>query len=253
MKKRVYIFTALASYIVLLMATIPANTVSGFINENTPVKIRGVSGTLWDGKAFSVSINNSIQLQTTEWSFNVWKLLVGQISIDVETQYLNHNINSEIGISFLGRHFINNLSAKIPAKEIGQLAQIPLAQLSGVFSLNIEHAHWKRGELPVATGKMDWKDAAITVADTASLGNVSIVLSESDQRLLNADITNQGGDIKISGSAELVPEADYALNLKLTPTPSANNNIKQSLGLFAQKQNNGDYVLKKSGPLSQIM
>lgn len=253
MKKRVYIVTAVVSYLALLITTMPANTVSSIINDNSPVKIRGVSGTIWHGKAFSVDINNSIQLHSTEWSFTVWKLLLGQLAIDIETQYLDNNINSEIGTSFLGRYFINDLSATILAKDLAQLAEIPLAQLSGLISLNITHAQWKQGELPIATGEINWKDAAVTVADTASLGNVSILLNESEQQLLNADISNQGGDIKISGNAELVPETDYALNITLTPTATAKNNIKQSLGLFAQKQSNGDYVLKKSGSLNQIM
>ena len=253
MKKRVYIVTAVVSYLALLITTMPANTVSSIINDNSPVKIRGVSGTIWHGKAFSVDINNSIQLQSTEWSFTVWKLLLGQLAIDIETQYLDNNINSEIGTSFLGRYFINDLSATILAKDLAQLAEIPLAQLSGLISLNITHAQWKQGELPIATGEINWKDAAVTITDTASLGNVSILLNESEQQLLNADISNQGGDIKISGNAELVPETDYALNITLTPTATAKNNIKQSLGLFAQKQSNGDYVLKKSGSLNQIM
>lgn len=253
MKKRVYIVTAVVSYLALLITTMPVNTVSSIINDNSPVKIRGVSGTIWHGKAFSVDINNSIQLQSTEWSFTVWKLLLGQLAIDIETQYLDNNINSEIGTSFLGRYFINDLSATILAKDLAQLAEIPLAQLSGLISLNITHAQWKQGELPIATGEINWKDAAVTITDTASLGNVSILLNESEQQLLNADISNQGGDIKISGNAELVPETDYALNITLTPTATAKNNIKQSLGLFAQKQSNGDYVLKKSGSLNQIM
>lgn len=253
MKKRVYIITAVVSYLVLLIVTIPANTASSFINDNGPVKILGASGTLWQGRAFSVLVNNSIQLQATEWSFNAWKLLIGQIAIDVETQYLNNTISAEVGTSYLGRYFINGLNATIPAEHLAQLAEIPLAQLSGSISMNIEHAQWKQGELPVASGEINWKEATVTVADTAALGNVSIILSESDKQLLTAEIKNQGGDITISGNAELLPEADYALNIKLTPTASANNNIKQSLGLFAQRQNNGDYVLKKSGPLNQIM
>ena len=253
MNKRVYILTAVISYLVLLITTIPASTISSIINDNGPIKIQGISGTLWHGEALTVSINNSIQLQATEWSFTAWKLLIGQIAIDVETQYLDNNINSEIGTSFLGQYFINDLSATIHAKDLAQIAAIPLAQLSGLISLNIEHAQWKQGELPLATGEINWKDAAITVAETASLGNVSILLTESDQQLLNAEIKNQGGDIKISGSAELVPESDYAVNIKLTPTAAANNNIKQSLGLFAQRQSNGAYVLKKSGSLKQIM
>ena len=253
MKKRTYFITAIASYFVLLIATIPASTISSIINDNSPLKLNGVSGTLWHGKAVSASINNSIRLQSTEWSFNTWKILIGQFALDIETQYLNNTINSEIGTSFLGKYFINNLVATIPAKEVAHLAEIPLAQLSGSISIDIEHAHWKQGKPPTASGEIHWKNATVTVADTASLGNISITLGESEQQLLNAEINNQGGDIKISGSAELVEENNYALNLKLTPTASANANIKQSLGFFAKRQNNGDYLLKKSGSLDQIM
>jgi len=83
------------------------------------------------------------------------------------------------------------------------------------------------------------------VAETASLGNISIILSESPQQQLQAKIINQGGDIKITGSAELLPETNYTVDIKLLPTASASNNIRQSLGFFAQKQPGGEYLLKK--------
>ncbi len=252
MKKKYYIFTAIASYFLLLIATIPAKPVAELINDNTSITIQGISGTLWSGKAYTASINNKTQLKHIEWSFNLWKLLLGQIASDIKTQYLGNSINAELGLSFLGRYFVNNLSATISAKDVAELANIPLAQLSGLISLSIDHAQWKQGELPMASGQLNWKDAAITVSETASLGNVLITLDESEDHLLNADIKNQGGDIKITGNAKLVPEADYVVNLNLSPTASASSSIKQSLGLFAKKQPNGDYLFKESGSLSQI-
>ena len=253
MKKRVYIVTAIVAYFALLVATIPARTVSNIINQNNSVKIQGASGTLWQGEALSIVINNSTLLQQSSWSFNAWKLLIGKIAIDIDTQYISNNINSEIGVSFLGRYFINDLKTQISAQDLAQLAEIPMAQLSGMISLNIAHAEWEQGEMPLADGEINWKDATVTVAETASLGDLSIVLSESEQQRLNAEIKNQGGDIRISGTAELVSASEYAATVTLTPTESASNNIKQSLGLFAQKQKNGTYVLKKSGSLNQIM
>jgi len=252
MKKKYYIFTAIVSYFLLLIATIPAKPVTRLINDNTPITIQGISGTLWSGKAYAVSIDNKAQLKNIEWSFNLWKLLMGKIATDINAQYSGNRINAELGTSFLGRHFVNNLTAKISAKDAAELANIPLAQLSGLISLNIDHAQWKQGELPMASGQINWKDATITVSDTVSLGNILITLDESEDQLLYADISNQGGDIKITGTAELVPEADYVVNLKLSPTASAGSNIKQSLGLFAEKQRNGDYLYKESGPLNQI-
>jgi len=252
MKKKYYLLTAIISYFVFLIATIPAKPVTDLINDNTPVTINGVSGTLWSGKAYIVSFQD-IQLKKTKWSFNAWKLFIGKIAITINSRFSGNDISAELGTSFLGRYFINDLSAKITAREVTQLAEIPLAQLDGLISLNIEHAQWKQGELPLASGEIKWTNASVTVADTASLGNISILLSESEQQLLNAEIKNQGGDIKISGLAELVAEADYSIDIKLSPTATANNNIKQSLGLFAQKQPNGDFLLKKSGSLDEIM
>lgn len=251
MKKKYYISIAIVAYLLFLVATIPASPVTNLISDNSPVNIKGVSGTLWQGKAYMVSINNN-QLLNTEWSFFTWKLLLGRLAIDVNTEYQGSKISTELGSSFLGRFFINDLTATLPANEVAKLANIPLAQLSGSISFNIEHAQWKQGELPEASGEINWKEASVTVADTVSLGQVSILLNETQQNLLNADINNKGGDIIISGNAELVPEANYAINLKLTPTATASNNIKQSLSLFATKQANGEFLLKNTGSLNQI-
>lgn len=253
MKKRYYLLTAVCSYFVLLIATIPANTVSDIINENAPLRIQGVSGTLWNGKAYLITAKDNIKIEKSEWSFNLWKLFLGRVAVDFNAKFLDNDIATELGTTFLGRFFVNNLSAKIAAQDMAQLANIPLVQLSGIILLDIESAQWKQGELPKATGEIRWTGATVTVADTASLGNVTILLSESEQEQLTADIKNQGGDIKVNGTAELVPEANYAVDIKLLPTASANNNIKQSLGMIAQKQGNGEYTLKKSGSLNQIM
>lgn len=252
MKKRYYILTAVIAYLVFLLVTIPAQFVSHMVNNNTPITMQGVSGTLWHGKAYLISINNTAQLNNTEWSFNAWKLFIGQLAADITTQYAENDVRTELGSSFSGRFFINDLTAKVSADNIAQLANIPMAQLSGMLSLNIEHAQWKQHELPLAYGQINWQNATVTVADTASLGNISILLGESAQQLLSADIKNQGGDIKIDGKLELVPEADFSLDITLTPTASANNNIRQSLAMFAQRQSNGGYSVKKSGSLKQF-
>ncbi len=252
MKKRYYFLTAILSYLLLLTATIPANMVSGLVNDRTPLIMQGVSGTLWNGSAYLVSVSDSIQLKNTRWSFKLWRLLLGQLAIDLQTQFADNNINAELGSSFTGRLFINDLNARLPAKVIAEQASIPLARLGGTVSLNIENAQWKQGELPTASGQINWTNATITVAETASLGNVSITLGESEQQLLKADIKNQGGDIRLSGFAELIPEANYMVNIKLVPTATASDSVEQSLGLFASKQGSGEYLLKNTGSLNQI-
>ena len=252
MKKRYYFITAIAAYLLILLATIPAKPITELINDNTPVSIQGVSGSLWDGKAYLIRIDNNIQLDQTHWSFNLWKLLIGKLSLNIDTSFLDETITAEAGSSFLGRIFVNDLKATVSASEVTRLANIPIAKLDGPIILNIQHAQWKQGELPLASGSIKWNDASVSIAETASLGNVLILLSESDQQLLNAEIKNQGGDIRISGNAELIPDADYVADITLVPNASASNNVKQSLGMFAKRQPNGEYNIQKSGPLSSL-
>jgi len=253
MKKKYYYLTAIIAYLVLLVTTIPASVINTVIGSDNPVIIQGLSGTVWNGKAYSIQIDNTAKLDNTQWSLSAWKLLSGRVAIQTKSHYKKNIISGEIGSSFLGKIFANDLSATLSASDMAQLAAIPLAQLNGVLSLNIGHAEWSQGELPVADGEIVWKNASITVAETASLGNINITLGESDSGQLKADIQNQGGDIKINGLAELTAEAGYAVDVQLTPTASASNNLKQSLALFAQKQKNGQYTLKKSGLLDQII
>ncbi len=252
MKKRYYVLTAIISSLVILIATLPARSITPLLNDNPQLSLQGVTGTLWNGSASMISINNKVQLNDTSWHLIGWKMLTGKIAIELNSHYQGNNINGEVGSTFLGTYFVNNLTASLAASELAQLANIPLVQLSGEIFLDINHAKWKQGSLPVATGKIDWNNAAVTVAETVPLGNVSIVLSESDKQQLHADVKNQGGDIKISGNAELIPDTDYAVNIKLFPSASASDNIKQSLGLFAKQQRNGEFLFVNTGSLNQI-
>lgn len=251
MKKRHYIITAIVAYLVFLVATIPAKPVGKIINDNSPLTLVGVNGTLWNGTVTTITINQ-ILLEGTTWSFSAWKLLLGKAAIQLVTHFQKNEITTEIGTSFLGTYFINHLDAKLTAEDLSQLVNIPLVKLAGNLSIDIEHGEWSQSMLPRAAGNIIWSNASLTVAETASLGNISIVLGESAKELLVANIKNQGGDIKIEGIAELIAKTDYAVNIKLLPTATASNNIKQSLGLFAKKQSGGEYLFTNTGSLKNI-
>ncbi len=252
MKKRYYFFIVTFSYLLFLIATIPVSLITNIINEKTPVEIQGASGTIWNGKANYISIDEIADLNNTKWTVSAWKILTGRAAFQIDTDYDGQKISGEVGVSVFKQFFVNNFSAKISAEKIAELADIPLVQLSGMVTLDIEHAHWTMDELPLASGNIVWNAATITVAETVSLGKLNIALNENDDYLLNADIKNQGGDIRVSGNAEFVAEKNYAVNVKLSPTDSASNNIEKSLSFFAKRQSNGDFLFKKTGRLDQL-
>jgi len=232
--------------------TMPAKPVTDLINEKTDIRIDGVSGSLWHGHAYSINIGGKTELKDTHWSFITWQILIGRLALDLNTHYLENAIDTEASISASGRIYINSLTASMTAAQLAELANIPLVQLDGDISLDIESAQWKQGELPIASGQINWTNAMVTVTEAASLGNVSIILSESAQNMQTAYITNTEGDITIVGNAELIPEQDYSIDMRMTPKASTRNSIKQSLGMIAKRQSNGDYLLKNTGSLKTI-
>lgn len=251
MKKKYYIVIAIASYLLFLLMTVPAKPFTDLINKHTDAQVQGVSGTLWDGHANSVRIKD-MQLLDTHWSLVVWKLLIGQLAADVEGEFRNNTFATEAGSTITGNMFINDLKTRLSAQDISELAAIPLAQLSGTFDLDIETASWKQGGLPEASGVVTWDQAAITVAQAVSLGKVTLKLTESEEQLLLAEIKNNGGDITLGGTAKLMPDKKYAVDIKLTPSATADANIRQSLGMFAKPQGNGDFIFKNTGSLEQL-
>jgi general secretion pathway protein N len=252
MKKKYYVLTAVISYFVLLIMTIPAKPVTDLINNKTDISINGVSGSLWNGHAYSINIGGKIELNDTHWSFVTWKMLIGQLALDLNSHYLENEIDTEASISVSGRVYVSSLTASMTASQLAELTNIPLVQLDGDISLDIDSAQWKQGELPLASGQINWTNAMVTVTEAVSLGNVSIILSESEQNTQTAYITNTEGEITIVGNAGLIPEQDYSVDLRMTPAASARNSIKQSLGMIAKRQSNGDYLLKNTGSLKTI-
>jgi len=250
MKRRYYLLIAILAYLSFTLAMFPAQPIVSLINDNTTATLGGVSGSIWDGRARSIDVEG-VRLSDTHWNMKAWKLLIGQAVMDIDTYLEDEAISGEIGASVTGTVFANTLNGRVSAETVTRLANIPMAQLAGMIDIAVEHISWSQGELPEVDGRLVWKDASVTVAETASLGDVSIVITQQDDSL-RADVNNNGGDIELNGDAALNPEAEYQANIRFKPTASASQNLRRSLGLFAEPQGDGTFLLKNSGSLKQL-
>ncbi len=253
MKTRHYVITAVVSYIVFLLFTAPAAPVLNMLLEQGPqFRIQGISGTLWNGRAQSITIKSSHTLTNLNWSFTFWRLLTGELAINFDTKYKNQPVSGSVGIGLGNTVNLRDIRAKLDARSVGTMAGMPLGELSGIISVDLDNAYWDQETVPTANGTINWDKAAVTVAEKAELGNVSIILSESDNNPLIAKISNKGGHLKLNGQVVVNEDGKYSLELKLLPVTDASNNLKSSLAMFAKKQSDGNYVIKNSGNLQQL-
>jgi len=253
MKTRHYVITGVTSFIVFLLFTAPAAPILNLVLEQSPqFRIQGISGTLWNGSAQRITINSSHVLTNTRWSFIFWRLLTGKLGITFDTKYNSQPAGGSVSLGIGNTVSMHDIHAIIDARMFGDMMGMPLGELSGKISVDLDSAYWDQVSVPTASGLIKWDQAGVTVVEKAELGNVSINLSESDTNPLIATINNKGGHLKLNGKASVNEAGKYILELKMLPTAEASNNIRSSLAMFANKQSDGNFVVKNSGNLKQF-
>lgn len=252
MRTRYYILTGFIAYFIFLITTIPAAPVIRMFEDSLPVIIDDVSGTLWSGHAGSVETDQDIVLDNVEWSFLPWRLLLASAAIDVKAELNDNPIKTRLSTGISGNLALNDLDLKLDAVDVAPLIALPIGELSGEFHLRINTVEIKPGEVPRVDGTIDWNQAAVTIAETADLGNVSILLNEADESPLTASISNKGGHLSLNGNLTTSAQGDYSLRLSMKPNANATANLSSSIAMFAKKQRNGEFLLNNKGNLKQL-
>ncbi|VAW64238.1 hypothetical protein MNBD_GAMMA09-1360 [hydrothermal vent metagenome] len=255
MKKRYYIITAIVSYLFFTLSSVPAAKVISLVsdNSNMPVKLYGVYGSLWDGGANTVMIQGQpASIDDLQWSINPASLLLASISADIEASVKEQNVVGNINISAMGDISASDVRAQIDASVMQKLVNMPLGELGGVFNINVEDFEMSDEGFPVVSANIKWNNAKLTLLETVDLGHINLDITPEEDNRLSAKITNNKGELSLDGTATIDPSKNYNLDLRITPEDSAKPNIRQSLGMFAKKQTDGSYLVKRKGNLRDL-
>lgn len=253
MKTKHYFLIAILSYVFFTLATTPAAAVFSLAQKNIklPFTLQGIDGTIWNGSAERLNIPNSPQVNNINWCLNPLALLIARVSSSVEASILDNQLTGNVSINSSGDISASNIKTRMKAEAIQKLINLPMGEISGDFIINIDSLE-SRKALPMAHGTIQWNKARFTLADTVSLGNVNILIKPSDNNGLNIILNNKDGDLDIAGQIHLEENKNFKLNLNFKPLPNTQNNIKQSLAMFAKRQTNGTYLLKQNGNLRSL-
>lgn len=253
-KKRHYILLAVLSYIFFTLSNVPASKVISLAEKQTnlPIKFYGVHGSLWNGGAQNLLISGQPSIDNLQWSINPLSLLLAKISSQLSASIKNQNIVGNLSLSALGTLQASDVRARIDSSVIQELLALPLGELDGTININIRSATLTNGTLPLIDASVNWKNAKLTVVDSVDLGQVDLEIQPTDDNKLSATLNNKQGELLLKGNAEVDASKAYSLDLLLTPQSNTPENVTRSLGMFARRQSNGSYQLKRNGNLSEF-
>ena len=253
MKIKYYLITGILALTLFLIINIPAALVINALKDKIPqIKIQNVSGTLWQGSAQQVTVQSKHVFKNVDWSVCLSHLLIAEACVEFDAIYNKNPLSGQLNIDLNKNIQAKNIKTTMSAQALGQMITLPMGEIAGDISVDLSELNWRQGNIPSANGVIKWNRASITIAETAQLGDITISLAESEENPINAQISNQGGQLSISGLASMNTKTDYNLDLSFTPNKKASKNLKDSLSLFARPQANGSFVLKNSGNLKQL-
>ena len=245
----------LCSYLLFAIAQTPASVLRDLLPADSGVQLSGLRGTLWNGSAASLSVAQH-RLQSLQWSINGWALLGARLSAQLSADWVVNGqrqpLSSNLDLSVLGTLTLRDTRATLDAASLAQTAQIPLAQLGGQVTITLDELEIRADTVPSASGMISWREATVSVAETVSLGEVSIELKPSQQPPLLAEISNRGGELQLRGEASVQDSGDYQLRLNMKPLPGSSDNVRGSLKMFARPLNDGSFQLDNQGNLAQL-
>ena len=237
-----------ASFLVFLIAMMPAKLLSFVIPEDL-AKVRGLTGTLWNGAAMTVNVNG-LELQNTDFQISPLGLLTGSVDMSLDGDWATGFVRGDIAIGITGSITIRDLKIAGPLSPVLKMLKLP----------------GNGGNIEIDVAKLDIRDAwPAKIVGFARVTNLPLSMigvmggtSGSYEVLFNlpevaADeaipgaLSDLGGPLKIAGIVTLNKPNNYAIEADITPRPDAPDDLKQGLMLIGAPEPDGSRKFNMSG------
>jgi general secretion pathway protein N len=246
MKPWKWVMLAIATYVILVIAYLPAAHVVSYVQTNNPklpAAIGQVEGTLWTGKVDKI-ISQGIVMNNLRWELSPWSLLLGKASIDLnggkiresEQAYVKGNISASLfNPQNISAH---ELKLFLPARSV--MAQVPLpvpVTADGRFRVEIEEFEFNNACVNLI-GKGSWLKGTVSgPSGVIDFGNFDANLAcEGEQFVIQIQPANK---LNLDAKVLLSVTGKYEINGRFKPSDDMPREVQQAANFFGAADNDG--------------
>ncbi len=181
-----------------LVALMPAKfVVDRFADRLGPIRLEGVSGTVWRGQAAALGYGEQ-RLGALRWSVHPLALLSRRLDVDLVLE----------GGEFSGETFASVGAARIQlqrarlamdAQKLQPALDIPALELRGRVDLAIAEAELVAGIPRQLRGEAHWRNAAVAGAAEALLGDLRAEFMTATDGAIIGTVEDLGGPLALDG------------------------------------------------------
>ncbi len=251
MKRRVALFAgaALLAWLTGLAARFPAgHALAWFAPEG--VVAAGVSGTFWHGRATRIDTDGPAVITGAEWELSGWQLLRGRLAADTRFRVAGLDGEGYLASGPGDRIDADGLALRGSAAGVGALIPGLGVETAGQLLVRVEAATLAAGRIERLAGRMQWSEAMLNAPFELELGMIRASVEPAGNGEGYAiELNGEGGALDIAGEIDLQPDGEYRADLRLTPTATAPEGLRETLGFAAQRDGDG-FRVRRSGRLA---
>nr|WP_250885917.1 type II secretion system protein N [Shewanella jiangmenensis] len=242
------ILLAIVLYVVFLVVLLPASVVVALAPLPAGVAVSGVSGTLWQGEAQTVQINQR-QLEQVRWDLQLLKLFTGTVAADVQVGGRSSalKLKGELGWSLAGVK-VANLKLDTGHGFLLGNTRLPFgATITGDVSLML--AEFAQGQpwCERLGGKLFLQNADLkNQFGSYPLGNIELNLGCENGQVQIA-VPEDKNQLGLTGSALLTDGGKVMVQAKIRETEFQSADMKKALAFLGRKDAEGYYPLVWQG------
>ncbi|MGM0412747.1 MAG: type II secretion system protein N [Pseudomonadota bacterium] len=245
------ILLGIGAFLAFLAARAPADRIYALVEPRLPegVALYGVRGSLWEGRATALDAAG-VRLHGLTWEVHAADLLAGRLRLGLVVDDQHLELDGTVEREFDGtlRVAVARGRAAIPPLQGQTRWRHPRAE-GEVFIRSLE-ATLADGGLQQADGRITWRDAAVTVAQRAELGDLELTLKTPEGGGTEGKVVDLGeGPLEADGTVSLSPAGRWQVDAVVEAT-EPESVLGRSLAMMAEEGDDGGYRLRYSGRIT---
>jgi hypothetical protein len=235
----------------VVAATLPASTAYKYFGDKLgALKLSGLSGTIWDGRASSAQVFGQ-ELGALTWQLKPGPLLADAV-VDTHLNLDGGAVAADLDArrSQLGEISISNGSFRFPASFAAPALDIPQLNLLGDIDGKLDRAQLNGVLLTNASGTLHWKNAAVSGAAQASLGDLEASFSSDASGVIHGTAHDLGGPLQLNGTFN-VGGGNFDVDAHLAAR-DGNPQVAEALRFIGQPEADGTSHLIIRGQLFKV-
>ncbi|MDH3400345.1 MAG: type II secretion system protein N [Chromatiales bacterium] len=233
-------------FVVGLIATTPARLVSIFLPGN--ISLDGLSGTLWNGSARQLVLNNAAAGEL-EWEVKPSQLLTGRLGLKFKSQLPDGSISGNAAISVGGSIYLDSVKGSMPLGYI--TTDFPPGMLDGRVSLIFEEAIFENEWPTLLKGVLAVGNLVQNIPKPTPLGTFSVTFDgeQGEDGSVKGVIETRSGALQVDGLLTLNSDRSFVMDSMVRAKAETPDDLKSMLPLIGEQQPDGGYPLRYRGKL----